>query len=284
MECIYTSYLIDQIGLGFNIRSKLGDRHIGLLHKHHFFEIIIVLDGNYSIFIPNKPTVTIQKNMMLITEPDTPHISDASGMNIQFAISTQTISDISNYLYSGRPINMKNCSVYSLSNNQTQFIKSQVQFASLLSPHDMENKKTIIRRMLVEIFDDIICPVSDQIQPTYIDMPVWFKELLSKYENLEILSGGLKQMQTVTKMSEEYICRCFKKYLGITPTEFINNRKMQYAANMLKYSNMKIIQICEDLGMSSISYFCKLFKENYGVSPLKYRKGAPIKPKISHKL
>lgn len=62
-----------------------------------------------------------------------------------------------------------------------------------------------------------------------------------------------------------------KKYYGVTVTEFINDLRLNYAANMLKNSNMSILDICYDCGFDNTSYFHRKFKEKYDVTPLKFR-------------
>ncbi len=41
---------------------------------------------------------------------------------------------------------------------------------------------------------------------------------------------------------------------------------------MLKNSNKKIYQICEELGYQSVQYFSTIFKNIVGMTPVEYRK------------
>lgn len=282
-NCPYTTYLDDKIGLGFSIRCKLGE-DFSMLHQHHFYETMIVLNGTFSFWLSDREVLILNENQMAILPPDTRHRSKSTGMNIQFAISPENAREAFQYLYGANNIpDMSKPLVFTLSKNLVDYIKSQIHYASLINPHNYQRRRTLIKRMLVIVLGEIFEPYSNKPEEVVTEIPIWFKELLESYENLEILSGGLKEMTKITHMSEEHLCRSFRKYTGMTPTEFINNRRMHYAANMLRYSNREIIQICEDLNISSLSYFYRVFKRNYGVSPYQYRKGKEsVAPVQSH--
>ena len=65
--------------------------------------------------------------------------------------------------------------------------------------------------------------------------------------------------------------RCFRRFTNKKPVEYINEYRLAHAAKMLKETNDTIAEICTACGFSSSSYFGKLFREKYAVTPLKYR-------------
>ena len=54
--------------------------------------------------------------------------------------------------------------------------------------------------------------------------------------------------------------------------EYFLNIKLNAAATMLKNTNRLILDISNDIGITSLSHFNHIFKEKYGVSPNRYRK------------
>ncbi len=74
-------------------------------------------------------------------------------------------------------------------------------------------------------------------------------------------------------LSQGYLSYIFKKETGMNLSRYIKQCRMEKAKEMLKGTNMKIVQICEKVGFSNVSYFCQSFREYCGVSPEKYRKG-----------
>lgn len=64
----------------------------------------------------------------------------------------------------------------------------------------------------------------------------------------------------------------FKELIGVTPNEYINSYRLKKAALWLVHDETKnISEIADVLGFGSPNYFCRKFKECYGVSPTQYR-------------
>ncbi len=74
-------------------------------------------------------------------------------------------------------------------------------------------------------------------------------------------------------MSKYNFCRRFKKTTGITVMEYILKTRLVIAKSYLLKGNSSISEISDKCGFSSLSYFCRVFKEDTGKTPLQYRKG-----------
>ncbi|MCK5128691.1 MAG: response regulator [Clostridiales bacterium] len=82
--------------------------------------------------------------------------------------------------------------------------------------------------------------------------------------NLDIIA---KQMH----ISSGYLSHLFKKSTGQPFIKYLNNYRLTKALNYLKHSHMKIVEISERVGYVNSSYFCKIFKTQYGCTPSEYR-------------
>ena len=102
--------------------------------------------------------------------------------------------------------------------------------------------------------------------------PKWFEEMCSYMKEPENFIVGVSRMPEISGKSREYITRSFKKFLGITPTDFVNDLKLTYAASRIINTNLKITDICLSSGYESISWFNKMFIIKYGMSPKDFRK------------
>jgi len=72
-------------------------------------------------------------------------------------------------------------------------------------------------------------------------------------------------------LSPKYLSVLFKKEVGITVSDYIQQSKIEEAKKLLAYSKTSISEICVLLNFNDQSYFTKVFKKVVGVTPKKYR-------------
>ena len=103
------------------------------------------------------------------------------------------------------------------------------------------------------------------------------KEFVEKINHiLDINSDNLvfdiDQLAKQMLMSRTGFYNKFKLLTGMTPNEYINSKKMRAAALLLKGNpELSIAEISDRLGFSTAGYFCRKFKDVYGVSPNRFR-------------
>lgn len=73
-------------------------------------------------------------------------------------------------------------------------------------------------------------------------------------------------------MSPDHMTRVFKKTMGMTISDYILDKKMENAANLLVNTNFSISYIASNIGYSNISHFSGAFKKKYDMTPSEYRK------------
>lgn len=82
----------------------------------------------------------------------------------------------------------------------------------------------------------------------------------------------IDQLAARVYLSQTYLSYIFKKETGMTISRYIRQCRMEKAKEFLTSTDMKIVQVCEKVGFSNVSYFCQSFREYTGVSPEKFRK------------
>lgn len=73
-------------------------------------------------------------------------------------------------------------------------------------------------------------------------------------------------------ISKSYLCDLFKKETGITVGQYVTERKIEAAENMLIYSDYTSVAISNYFVFSSHSHFITVFKTKTGMTPENYRK------------
>ena len=72
-------------------------------------------------------------------------------------------------------------------------------------------------------------------------------------------------------LSPRYLSALFMEEEGLGLNRYIKKIRMNKARELLLDTNMKVSEICEKVGYTNLSYFCKSFQDEFGVTPDKFR-------------
>ncbi len=89
------------------------------------------------------------------------------------------------------------------------------------------------------------------------------------YDNCDL---GLDEVAGQLRISESRLNTVFKKETGETVWKFIIKVRMEKACELLDQGNEKVTEVCRKSGYRNISYFSKVFKDTYGLTPMEYRR------------
>lgn len=81
----------------------------------------------------------------------------------------------------------------------------------------------------------------------------------------------LDKVAKAVSFSRSYVTRLFRENTGSSFCEYLTAYRLEKACMLLKNSSESVLDIALACGFSSVSYFIKVFKNAYGVTPLKYR-------------
>lgn len=97
------------------------------------------------------------------------------------------------------------------------------------------------------------------------------------YLILRFLDREYLQIKNVSEIAEKlsyseyYLSHLFKRKMGITIKEYLTNKKLSYAMQLLETSEMSVEKISDSLGFSSAHSFRRMFKKYTGLSPSEYK-------------
>jgi len=81
----------------------------------------------------------------------------------------------------------------------------------------------------------------------------------------------LKLLSEQVYLSPGYLSEIFIQETGCGINKYIKNLRMEIAKDLLHSTNMKVNDICHNVGYQNLSYFVRSFREHFGASPEKYR-------------
>lgn len=82
----------------------------------------------------------------------------------------------------------------------------------------------------------------------------------------------VEELAASVHLHPDYFSRLFLDILGVRPLDFINNKRMERAQFLLATTGMTISEIAVQVGIPNFSYFSRLFKRKFKVTPAAYRK------------
>lgn len=91
------------------------------------------------------------------------------------------------------------------------------------------------------------------------------KVILENIANADLSNDFIADM---LNMSQSTLIRKIRKLLNTSPSNYVRSKRLALAAKMLRDSHgNNVTDICYGVGFTSVSYFAKCFKEQYGVTP-----------------
>ena len=112
------------------------------------------------------------------------------------------------------------------------------------------------------------------------------KELKTIKKICDLIQKEPAKQYSLDQLSEKYglsqakLQDGFKFLYKRTVTEFIRHIRLEQARNFIKTTDLNISQIVYSIGFTSRSYFSKIFKEKYDISPNEFKKQITAKVEV----
>jgi len=81
------------------------------------------------------------------------------------------------------------------------------------------------------------------------------------------------ELAKVVLLDRSHLSRKLSELLGESPSDMIRRLRLERAAALLVGSSEKISEVAYASGFNGVSYFCRVFRERYGVTPAAFRGG-----------
>lgn len=220
-------------------------------HSHKYWEIILHLTGTVTSVIGGV-SYNISPGDIMIIPPNTNHngISDALYTDMYFQCEDIDFSDFT-------LLHDSDGSILTLMN--------------LL--HKVFTKKDTSYKVITDDLFRTICSYlyKNNIHSSKYDFVEQLKNEI--YENISNSDFHIADYVHNIGFNTDYTRRCFKEEMGITPLEYLIKLRLSYAKQLLlQETYISVVDVAEKCGFNDSFYFSKIFKQNYGVSPLNYRK------------
>lgn len=290
----------------FIIKMSTCNRNI---HMHQFIQIVYMCKGRIKHVINNN-AFDVSKGDIFIIPPYVPHFfiapPDEKFELIEFEFIPEFINEKFSMLRKKKNhegINMINSS----------FMDFAYLEPFLVSEHEVKPRLNLTGSNQIEV-EKILNEIILEYERRELDFELMIKALLLKllvivcreyktqnigtefddilsrhrdalYEALEYINNNFTRNITiedaarVALLSQSYFRYLFKQLTQKTFTEYINSLRITRALDLLKNNpQMKVVDICFEVGFKSVNHFNRIFRTETGFTPMQVRKG-----KIGHK-
>ncbi|HHW47290.1 MAG TPA: AraC family transcriptional regulator [Clostridiaceae bacterium] len=272
-----------------NRSDELKEYH-GIMHKHDFIEIAYVIDGS-GVHIVGENEYETSKGDLFIINYDVPHgfFPKENGREIPVVYNCVFMPEFldsslfnsvhfqdvtSSFLFKSLfPDDHAISPVLTL--RGTEFSEIGSLFSKMYAEYKSEKKGycDMIRAYLIELIIKIF---------RYIDAK---KEYVPASRNVELVNKAIQYLKSnynseikledlamKSFISKNYFSKLFREKTGISFSDYVQHIRIDEACNLLRTTDMKVIDIASQVGIKDIKFFYEVFKKITGQTPGEYRK------------
>ena len=93
---------------------------------------------------------------------------------------------------------------------------------------------------------------------------------------------GIGELAERLEVSQEYLTRCFCRYVGITPGKYLTRVRIENARMLLWQGGHSVQFVAEACGFTNANYFARVFRTAVGMNPAEYARHQPSGKGSSH--
>ena len=131
------------------------------------------------------------------------------------------------------------------------------------------------RQYFLSVLPELLYQVYHAPTDNMFLFPSWLSLLVEQMEKPSNFVKGLPRMLHLSGVSQEHLNRTFKKYFGLTPTAYINMKRVNYCAELLSEKQADILDACYKSGFNNVGYFYQVFRSVYHCTPKQFMKTDP---------
>lgn len=239
-------------------------------HYHTCYELFILLSKQRTMIIEDKILHGHRGDVFLIP-PD--NIHRTTGQKFKRIVINFSYEFLNNYFNDMTINKMLTCfNVNKISLSNTDFDTLLNQCTNLFNTNTSNPNNTAFIDLA-----KILYLLTDKANYNIEERPESAPDRLAS-DILNYINDNYKDLHSLNEIAKhfyitkEYLCKLFKEKVEITPISYLNSLKLKYACSLLRSTEHNMETIAEKCGFNSPSYFSKMFKDNFKLSPSEYRK------------
>jgi transcriptional regulator GlxA family with amidase domain len=99
-----------------------------------------------------------------------------------------------------------------------------------------------------------------------------FTDLIDRINDQPEIAWDFAREARRASMSLTHFRRLFRDLAGTSPQQYLIQRRMRRATELLTGTSDPVNQVARDVGFNNEFYFSRLFKRTYALAPIEYRR------------
>lgn len=151
-----------------------------------------------------------------------------------------------------------------------EILSYEKQVATFLSYYDVRLRRIHEKLLTSSVLNQLLFGEKDEELPANDFKSRCIFVINTTFTNPDAMQAVINEMS----FNQAYLCKRFKSVFKMTLTDYINDLRIKHAAYLLQTTDYTQQKICESIGFESVSYFNKLFKKKFGVTPANFKRQA----------
>lgn len=168
-----------------------------------------------------------------------------------------------------KEIHEEYCNIYEVFKKQEEFFPTMEMRIKENIGDQIKIKASILNILGLLYENNLFINVKSKGKDYRID---YIKKIISYIKRNYGDKISIKNLADEINMNEQYFCRFFKKMLGKSPMEYVNEFRVKKTKILLRETDRKVMDIALECGFNNMGNFIKVFKNYTGMNPNNYRK------------
>ncbi len=272
MKLVKTLKLIEEIDIGHEINV-----FFDMCHNHEYYEFFYVVRGK-ALNVMDNGVQVLEKAKIIAVRPQDEHFiqsmavtengkaDDFEFFNIPVPIyfMEKQFSECEKLKFNITDSILPTC--VKISNTELALISSLATEVDEMEPSENRRYKyyTLVR---------YLCSLFLSVQDEKMEnIPKWFVDLYVKAERFGAAELNYNLLLSNSNVSKKTLWKTFKKVINLTPSEYVNMRKMKEAYALVLSGEMNLTEIAMHLGYGDYSHFYREFTDYYKAPPRDFTK------------
>ena len=126
-----------------------------------------------------------------------------------------------------------------------------------------------IERFLINLLHMVAEGIEQEPLPE--EAPDWLIAACRRIRERENRQEGVAAWVRLAGRSPEHVARMTRKWLGLSPTDYVNQIRLAFVERQLRLTSAPILDLSLEAGFSNLGHLYRLFKQRYGLAPRQYR-------------